>query len=192
MTRAKGGATATRLLIFLSPCVALIACGGATPAPGGTTPTPAVVSLPTPNPGADPCLLMSAMEASAIAGTTLVAEGSQPQAGLRECVFIGGTASVFVDLQQSSDPSALLATFEGFESQISSGATPYEITQLPSLGNLAFTARAVVSDATVAGIYVVDGSSFFDVVCVTTPGCDAESLMAGEAFAASRVPVAAG
>jgi hypothetical protein len=192
MTRPLRRGMAVRFLLCFCPCVALMACGGPAPAPGGRTSAPTTVSSPTPNAGADPCLLMSATEASAIAGTALVAEGSQPRAALRECVFVGGTASLFVDLQQSSDPAALMATFEGFESQLASGASPYTITQVPSLGSLAFTARTVINDSTAAGIYVVDGSSFFDVVCVTTPGCDAQSLMAGEAFAASRLPVAAG
>jgi hypothetical protein len=134
--------------------------------------------------------LMTAPEASAIAGASLVGEGSQPRGELRECEFLGGPASLFVELQQSSDPGAPMATYEAFESQLASPASHYRITQLPTVANGAFMAQADVEGTTAAGIYVIDGTSFFDIVCSTTPGCDAKELMAGEAFAAGRLSAA--
>jgi len=167
----------------------LVACGATAPTllpPSTLTNGAAAVPTLTSSGSIDPCQLMTPQQASAIAGIALDLPTSHVQGLLRECVFIAGSASVFIQLQQSDDSEAVRRTFLSLEAQLSAEAS-FHVTDLPNLDDGAFLAQAKMNDLTAAGVYVLDGADFFDVVCESAPECSSDQLRQGATIVTSRL-----
>jgi hypothetical protein len=130
---------------------------------------------------------MTVPEVLAISGASMVDEGNQAQGDEGQCEFVGGPASLMVELEQSDDPATLIADYDSLKSQLSNPPSTFQITLLPNFDGGAFIAQQQINDAAAAGIYVLDGRSFFALICQETPQCSAKQLMSGATFASTQL-----
>jgi hypothetical protein len=178
----------------------------ATPAPAGspTASSPAEASgVPT---ALDPCELVTAAEASALAGASFGAgtEGTTSGGG-RTCVY-GSTATAIVQVLVAQAPDASTAQADWTQEQAQAEAAlkqampagvdlTFKVSDASVTGAdqaAAVTAKATFSGVTigVSGIYVLKGATFFTFSELALGG-DAASLSAMEAQAVvtlGRVP----
>jgi len=186
------------LALVLSACsgtatssqpAATLGVSGPTASQVQATPTATATATPSPAPstsaslgpipsGFDPCTLLSDQEASAVNGVTY-GDGVMHvlNLGFVDCVWqspAGG--SVVVQLLQA--PSADLAQEAYVEAQATLHG--FTLTTLSGFADEAVIARAPGGTVSTGGIYVRDGSTYFDVVYVggTAPSDGALQLAA--------------
>ena len=177
----------SRPLLLLVPLL-LAGCASSPSSIPPASTSASVAPSNTPPAVPDACQLMTIPEVLAISGAAMVNEGNRAQGDEGQCEFLGGTASLMVELEQSDDPATLIADYDSLKTQLSSPPSTFQITLLPNFEGGAFIAHQEINDATAAGIYVLDGRSFFAVICQETPQCSAQQLMSGATFASSKLP----
>ena len=178
--------------------LALAGCGTSTSAPTASntpTATPQPVATPTPARGGggqltpgniDPCTLITGNEVALVSGYAPGAGVSREVGPERECVFGDGFVTVSVALRQGVDPAAAKAYYDADKALIPPSFT---ITELPTFHGGAVIARRPDLDGQDSGIYVIDGSNVFNLVCVMMrPPCGDDQLEAGAIFVAGRLP----
>jgi hypothetical protein len=150
----------------------------ASPAPN-PTPTPVVGPIGQPTPTAfNPCVLLTSAQASAINKVTYGAGvPSRASSGMVECVWQSNAphASVTVQVALLSNPGEAEAAFAE-----AVGNEHFTVTNVPNFGDKAAVVRAphIVNTG---GIYVRDGSLFFDVVYLNgSAPTDGELKLAAE------------
>jgi hypothetical protein len=123
----------------------------------------------------DPCQLVPAAEASAVAGVTFGAGEEQPGGESKRCVYGGQTLNVFtVEVAQAADAAAAQAAFSQTEAQVNAAlqkqlppgiGVAFNSGNLTGLGDKAATVSgtATFSGKTIgiSGIYVLKGATFF-------------------------------
>jgi hypothetical protein len=148
------------------------ACGSSTSAVTGT-PTPAVATLsPTPQASGlvayDPCVLMTASEASALAGVTY-GPGKETLAHQVECIYGSQTADMLtIGIVQDADQAAAQADRTQAEAALqSAAASGAQVTQVQGVGDAATEIQTSYSSNGTTfvgcGIYVMKGAIFFDI-----------------------------
>jgi hypothetical protein len=174
---------------------ALALAGCAAPTASNTpTATPQPMATPTPAGGGggqlrpgniDPCTLITGNEVALVSGYTPGA-GVSKEGPERECVFGDGFVTVSVALWQGVDPAAAKAYYDADKALIPPSFT---ITELPTFHGGAVIARRPDLAGQDSGIYVIDGSNVFNLVCVMMrPPCGDDQLEAGAIFVAERLP----
>jgi hypothetical protein len=182
---------------FVMAGLATLALAGCAAPTASTTPTatPQLVATPTPAGGGggqltagniDPCTLMTDNEVLMVSGYLTGPGVSKVVGPARECLFgyVGQDVWVSVSLWQGVDPAAARAYFDANKALIPPSFT---ITELPTFHGGAVIARS--PDPEDSGIYVIDGSNVFNVVCVLMrPPCSDVQLKAGATFVAGLLP----
>ncbi len=181
---------------------ALALAGCTTPTSGPTTSnaptaTPLPVATRTPAGGGggqltrgniDPCTLMTTEEVAMVSGYVTDPGVSKVVGPARECLFgyVGEDVWVSVSLWQGVDPAAARTYFDANKTLIPPSFT---ITELPTFHGGAVIARSPDVSGTDSGIYVIDGSNVFNVVCtMVRPPCSDVLLEAGANFVVVRLP----
>ena len=100
------------------------------------------------------------------------------------CTWAKGTTEVKVFLTAPTTPAAAKAYYEAHKSEIPAGA---HITELPDFFDGSVIAKAVLPSGTIGGIFVIDGSNFFELYC-GMPACSDDALKGGAQLIAGRLP----
>jgi hypothetical protein len=217
-TRTRRAAGPWQVVPVLLGLVSIAGCTtAATGAPSTSAPiilptatpvsTSAPISLPTlPSATAvvtslDPCKLVTAQEASTLAGATFGAgKESTTEGNMKICTYGGQTVNVLnVDVAQAPDAAtakaaetAALAAAEAAAQQQAPGVTMTQ-TELPSFadGALVVSANAKIGGQTIAlsGIYVLSGTTFFAIVdlVLNKPAPTSEALQAQAQVVLGRI-----
>jgi hypothetical protein len=135
----------------------------------------------TPSP-IDPCSLMTAAEASQLDGVTLGAGTSTVVGSLRVCTFAAGTTEVKIFLAALTDPAAAQAYYDTEKAQV---PAEFQVTDLPGFFDRAAIGRT--SAVSISGIFVLDGSNFFELYC-GLPACSDDALKSGATLIGGRLP----
>jgi hypothetical protein len=134
----------------------------------------------------EPCTLITGNEVALVSGFTPGEDVSKEVGPERECVFGDGSVTVSVALWQGVDPTAAKAYYDADKALIPPSFT---ITELPTFHGGAVIARRSDLDGQDSGIYVIDGSNVFNVVCtLMRPPCSDVQLEAGANFVVGRLP----
>jgi hypothetical protein len=156
----------------LSASASVASASAAPAAPVSSAPAAALSSGP-PTP-VDPCQLVTAAEASALAGATFGAGAESAQNGSRRCVYGGQTTNVFaVVVAQAPDSKTANAEWAQEEAQaeaamvkdVPAGVTPPQVADVSGYGDRAATASAALTvqghTIGISAIYVLKGATFF-------------------------------
>ena len=172
------------------------------PAPVIQQPTAVVASpIPTPEPSAsteassgdasgkptagptDPCSTLTQAEASHLIGVALGPGKRQVADPDTICTWAKGMTEVKVFLTAPTTPAAAKAYYEAHKSEIPAGA---RITELPDFFDGSVIAKGTTI-GTIGGIFVIDGSNFFELYC-GLPACSDDALKGGAQLIAGRLP----
>jgi hypothetical protein len=175
------------------------------PAPVIVQPTAAVASsTPTPVPSAspeassadvdvsgkptagptDPCSTLTQAEASQLIGATLGPGKRQVADPDTICTWAKGTTEVKVFLTAPTTPAAAKAYYEAHKSEVPEGA---HLTELPDFFDGSVIAKGATPIGTIGGIFVIDGTNFFELYC-GIPACSDDALKGGAQLIAGRLP----
>lgn len=139
-------------------------------------------SQPTVGPQ-DPCSVLTSAEASHLDGVTLGAGKHTVATPDSICTWAKGSTEVKVFLTPPTTPDAAKAYYEAHKGEIPTGA---HITELPTFMDGAVIGRGTLPTGTISGIYVIDGTHFFEVYC-GFPGCTDAALQEGAQLVAGRL-----
>ena len=172
------------------------------PAPVNLQPTP-VASTPTPEPSAsaepssgdvasgkptagptDPCSTLTQAEASHLIGVALGPGKRQVADPDTICTWAKGTTEVKVFLTAPTTPAAAKAYYEAHKSEVPAGA---QLTELPTFFDGSVIAKGPTPAGTIGGIFVIDGTNFFELYC-GLPACTDDALKSGAQLIAGRLP----
>ena len=174
------------------------------PAPVIPEPT-AVVASPTPTPvpsaspeansegdasgqptagPTDPCSTLTQAEASHLIGVALGPGKRQVADPDTICTWAKGTTEVKVFLTAPTTPAAAKAYYEAHKSEVPEGA---HLTELPDFFDGSVIAKGSLPIGTIGGIFVIDGSNFFELYC-GLPACSDDALKGGAQLIAGRLP----
>ena len=132
----------------------------------------------------DPCSLLTTAEASHIVDVQLGAGKRQVADPDTICTWAKGTSEVKVFLTAPTTPAAAKAYYEAHKSEIPAGA---HITELPTFFDGSVIAKGSTPVGTIGGIFVIDGSNFFELYC-GLPACSDNALKGGAQLIAGRLP----
>ena len=132
----------------------------------------------------DPCSLLTQAEASHLIGVALGPGKRQVADPDTICTWAKGTTEVKVFLTAPTTPAAAKAYYEAHKSEIPAGA---QLTELPTFFDGSVIAKGVLPTGTIGGIFVIDGSNFFELYC-GMPACSDDALKGGAQLIAGRLP----
>jgi hypothetical protein len=159
------------------------------------TPTSMPTASPAPSSGDEaggeptagpinPCSLLTSAEASHLIGVTLGPGKHQIVNPDSICTYAKGTTEVKIFLTPPTTPEAAKAYYEAHKSEIPAGA---HITELPSFFDGSLIAKGSLPSGTIGGIFVIDGTNFFELYC-GMPACSDDALKGGAQLIAGRLP----
>jgi hypothetical protein len=126
---------------------------------------PSFTAVPT---NLDPCQLVPASEASAVAGASYSAGKEETTAGNgKVCWYGAGTKNVFeVVLAVAPDAATAQAAKDAFLAEVNSAlsGSPLNLTPVSGLGDSAEFASFSALNISGAGIYVLKGAVFYAIV----------------------------
>ena len=201
------------LLLTLTALLALTACGGSSQTSDNPSPSPASTPSAVASPSSptlaslDPCKLVTAQEASKLAGAAYGA-GVEETAdnGAKECIYGRQTLNVFIVMVNvAADPATAEADWAKTEADAQAGLEKLASTEGASLGlhagkitlpgaNEAATASAggPIGGHTlnVSAIYVLKGAVFFmfSDLLLDKPAPAASALAAEAGTVLTRIP----
>jgi hypothetical protein len=129
----------------------------------------------------DPCTLLTSAEASDLIGVTLGAGKLQTVGPDMVCTWAKGLTEVKVFTSPPTDVAAAKDYYESHKAEIPAGA---QITELPTFYDGSVIGRA--STPNISGIFVLDGTHFFEVYC-GFPSCSDDKLQSGATLVAGRL-----
>ena len=132
----------------------------------------------------DPCSTLTQAEASQLIGVALGPGKRQLADPDTICTWAKGKTEVKVFLTAPTTPEAAKAYYEAHKSEIPAGAV---ITELPTFFDGSVIAKASLPSGTIGGIFVIDGSNFFELYC-GMPACSDDALKGGAQLIAGRLP----
>jgi hypothetical protein len=148
------------------------------PAPVIVPPSAAVASpTPTPVASASPeaSSLLTQAEASQLIGVALGPGKRQVADPDTICTWAKGTTEVKVFLTAPTTPAAAKAYYEAHKSEVPEGG---QLTELPDFFDGSVIAKGSLPVGTIGGIFVIDGSNFFELYC-GMPACSDDALKGG-------------
>jgi hypothetical protein len=176
----------------IAPPAAPVSSAAATPS-GSATPPPL-----------DPCQLVTASEASALAGTTFGAGvESTTDGGGRICVYGGKTTNVFMVLvAQAADSKTANADWAQEEAQaqaamvkdVPGGVTPPKVGEVTGIGDRAATASASLpirgQTINISAIYILKGATFltYSDLVLNKPAPTIDALAVQSTVSLARIP----
>ena len=128
--------------------------------------------------------MLTQAEASQLIGATLGPGKRQVADPDTICTWAKGTTEVKVFLTAPTTPEAAKAYYEAHKSEIPAGG---QITELPTFFDGSLIAKAALPLGTIGGIFVIDGSNFFELYC-GMPACSDDALKGGAQLIAGRLP----
>ena len=166
------------LAVLMTGAALLLTACGSSSAAGSASPTPSTTSTASASPVAlDPCVLVTAAEASALAGVTFAAgtEGTTDSGGGKTCTYGAGTTNVLTVLVAQA-PDAATAQADWAQEQAKGQAALQKALPAGVAANLAVVDASVAGadkaavatmSATISGvmvaitaIYVLKGATF--------------------------------
>ena len=173
---AVGTLTPTAIVETASPSAATSPAGDtANPGGGGVQPTPGSV---------DPCTLLTTEEASTLMGKKLSAGVSTTAGPDRVCTFKSGVTEVKLFMTPPAPDAATAQQYwDAARAELPAGLP---IKDLKLFDRSAFGAGSA-GGLSGSAIFVIDGTTFFDLVC-ELPGCTETASVAAAQLIAGRLP----
>lgn len=132
----------------------------------------------------DPCSTLTQAEASQLIGAALGPGKRQVADPDTICTWAKGTTEVKVFLTPPTTPAAAKAYYEAHKSEVPEGA---HLTELPDFFDGSVIAKGTLPTGTIGGIFVIDGTNFFELYC-GMPACSDDALKGGAQLIAGRLP----
>ena len=168
------------------PPSAAVASPSATPVPSASPEASSgdvASGKPTAGP-TDPCSTLTQAEASQLIGVALGPGKRQAADPDTICTWAKGTSEVKVFLTAPTTPAAAKAYYEAHKSEVPEGA---HLTELPDFFDGSVIAKGTLPNGTIGGIFVIDGTNFFELYC-GMPACSDDALKSGAQLVSGRLP----
>ena len=183
---------ATQPPLAIQPAPVIVPPSAAVASP---TPTPVASASPEASSGddasgkptagpTDPCSTLTQAEASQLIGVALGPGKRQVADPDTICTWAKGTTEVKVFLTAPTTPAAAKAYYEAHKSEVPEGA---QLTELPDFFDGSVIAKGSLPTGTIGGIFVIDGTHFFELYC-GMPACTDDALKGGAQLIAGRLP----
>jgi hypothetical protein len=156
------------MLAVCTSCSSSPTSGSTSPSAVASSPSPQPSTIPTPV-SYDPCILMTAQEATALTGVSYGAGKEDVANGLKECIYGYQTADVFqIGIAQAPDLATAQVDEQEAEAVLQQAANKgLPVTQVQGIGDAAAEVQGSLSRSgttiNLSAIYVIKGTIFFTI-----------------------------